>query len=215
LSEINQITEKIIPAYPFIQFSDDNNVVVFFDTYNEMAQQYLDAFNALSLPCWTSETITGKLLDWIAHGIYGEIRPTIHVVKSQTEKGPYNTVEYDAIAYAHIANYQAGQYAYLSDDLFKRLLTWNFYKADGMQFTVPWLKRRVARFLLGKNGTDPHLQSTENVSVTSNNGVFVVTITRDKEGVAETLKSAIEQGFAKVPVIFTVQIQLQEAADAP
>ncbi|WP_258557194.1 hypothetical protein [Kluyvera ascorbata] len=41
-----------------------------------------------------------------------------------------------------------------SDDLFKRIMTWNFYKGDGFYFTIPWLKRRVLRFLTGVDGVD-------------------------------------------------------------
>ena len=51
------LTEKILPAYPFAQYRDDPNVVAFFDAYNEIAQEYLDSFNNLALPCWTSESI--------------------------------------------------------------------------------------------------------------------------------------------------------------
>ncbi|HHR1377797.1 TPA: hypothetical protein ACS3HB_005189, partial [Citrobacter freundii] len=42
----------------------------------------------------------------------------------------------------------------VSDDLFKRIMTWNFYKGDGFYFTIPWLKRRIMRFLTGVNGVD-------------------------------------------------------------
>ncbi|STX01610.1 Uncharacterised protein [Kluyvera ascorbata] len=33
-------------------------------------------------------------------------------------------------------------------------MTWNFYKGDGFYFTIPWLKRRVLRFLTGVDGVD-------------------------------------------------------------
>jgi hypothetical protein len=42
----------------------------------------------------------------------------------------------------------------VSDDLFKRIMTWNFYKGDGYYFTIPWLKRRIMRFLTGVDGVD-------------------------------------------------------------
>ncbi|WBA60278.1 hypothetical protein [Citrobacter sp. 21OH12SH02A-Citro] len=42
----------------------------------------------------------------------------------------------------------------VSDDLFKRIMTWNFYKGDGYYFTIPWLKRRIIRFLTGVDGVD-------------------------------------------------------------
>ena len=42
----------------------------------------------------------------------------------------------------------------VTDDVFKRILTWHFYKGDGKNFSVRWLKRRIWRFLQGANGTD-------------------------------------------------------------
>ena len=50
--------------------------------------------------------------------------------------------------------------------MYKRILTWFFYKGDGQAFTIKWLKRRVMRFLLGVNGTDPGINQTYQVSVT-------------------------------------------------
>jgi hypothetical protein len=43
----------------------------------------------------------------------------------------------------------------ISDDVFKRILTWDIYKGDGKRFSSHWLKRRIMRFLVGVNGTDP------------------------------------------------------------
>lgn len=200
---MDQIEDKIIPAYPFIQYNDDEDVVAFFDAYNEIAQRYLDAFNALQLPCWTSQLITGWLLDWIAQGIYGQLRPALQITKEQTQKGDYNTIEYNTIPYATISNYVAGQYSYLSDDLFKRVLTWNFYKNDGFQFSVPWFKRRIARFIRGKDGIDPPVDETFDISITSKNGTFFVYIPDYDDGVAEALASCIEQGFVKLPFMYT------------
>lgn len=54
----------------------------------------------------------------------------------------------------------------VSDDIFQRCLTWQFYKGDGTTFSIEWLKRRVVRFLTGANGTDPGVQQEWQVSVT-------------------------------------------------
>ncbi|MHA1063406.1 hypothetical protein ACR9GP_05790 [Enterobacter ludwigii] len=200
--------KKIIPAYPFVQYNDDENVVAFFDAYNEMAQGYLDAFNALALPCWTSPAITGLLLDWIAQGIYGQSRPAVELVPFVAAHGPYDTVEYNDIPYAFIQNYRAGEYAYMDDDMFKRVLTWNFYKGDGFAFSVPWLKRRIARFIHGKDGTDPPVQDTYDVSVSSSASVFTLKIPDYGDGIAPALKACIQQGFTKLPFIYTYKTEL-------
>lgn len=200
--------KKTLPAYVFTQFNDDEYVRAFFEVYNETVQTYLDAFNEMALPCWTSPLITGYLLDWIALGIYGQARPAVQLLNFEAARGPYDTVEYDVIAYAHIQNYKSGQYAYMSDDVFKRVLTWNFYKNDGFGFSVPWLKRRIARFIHGTDGTDPPLQNTFDVSVTSSGGKFTLNIPDYGDGSAETLRSVIQQGFVKLPFIYSYDINL-------
>ena len=53
----------------------------------------------------------------------------------------------------------------VSDDLFKRIMTWNFYKGDGFHFTIPWLKRRIMRFLTGADGVDVVNEQRWSVSV--------------------------------------------------
>lgn len=53
-----------------------------------------------------------------------------------------------------------------TDDVFQRCLTWEFFKGDGTQFTIAWLKRRVERWLGGPNGVDPGVNQTYQVSVT-------------------------------------------------
>ncbi|WP_336284228.1 hypothetical protein [Citrobacter arsenatis] len=204
--EAQQPVSKTIPAYPFIQFSDDEDVVAFFSAYNEIAQEYLDAFNSLTLPYWPVDMISGSLLDWIAEGIYGETRKKVQTSQESVAKGPYNSVEYNAIAYARLKNYTPGSTDHLADEYFKRILTWNFYKGDGFQFSTAWLKRRVARFLHGPAGLDPVLQHTFDVSVTSNAGMFSITITEMGDGIATFLKTAIEQGMVKLPFIYTFNV---------
>lgn len=203
------IRRDILPAYPFVQYNDDPYVVAFFDAYNAMAQAYLDAFRELALPYWPSPRLTGYLLDWAAQGIYGQHRPAQQLVHWQKEDGPYNTVEYDQIPYAHLSNFVNGQYAFMNDDIFKRVLTWNFYKGDGFQFSVPWLKRRIARFIHGKDGHAPPLTDTFDVSVTVNKGLFTLVIPDYGDGVADELKGAIQQGFVKLPFMYRFETEFR------
>ncbi|MCY1699656.1 hypothetical protein OVA10_16555 [Lelliottia sp. SL45] len=196
------LIKKIIPAYPFVQYRDDENVVAFFDAYNEMAQLYLDSLNELGLPCWTSPAITGPLLDWIAQGIYGETRPLLQLSEEAIAQGAYNTIEYNRIPYAGLKNYAPGSASYVPDDYFKRILTWNFYKGDGSHFCIDWLKRRVARFIHGTNGIDPPLQDTFDVSVTVEAGTFSIAIPEYGNGIGQFLKEAIDQQLVKLPFIY-------------
>jgi len=202
------LTEKIIPAYPYTQYNDDLSITAFFDAFNSMAQSNLDYLNSLNLPCWTSQTITGNLLDWIALGIYGEQRPLLQISEEAVARGAYNTIEYNAIAYAGLKNYAPGSASYVPDDYFKRILTWNFYKGDGSHFCIDWLKRRLARFIHGPNGIDPPVQSTFDISVTPDNGVFSISIPDYGNGVGYFLKDAIDQALVKLPFIYTYQVKV-------
>jgi len=201
---------KIIPAYPFVQYNDDPNVVAFFTAYNSIAQTYLTAFNHLSLPYWPNSNINGYLLDWIAEGIYGQKRPYVKISEGSVAKGAYNTVEYNTIPYARLKRYQPGKTQYLPDEYFKRILTWNFYKGDGFQFSVPWLKRRLARFIHGKAGEDPILQNTFDISVASVGGVFNIKVPDYGDGIGTFLITAIGQGLVNLPFIYTFNVTVNE-----
>jgi hypothetical protein len=201
---------KIIPAYPFVQYNDDPDIVAFFTAYNQIAQGYLTAFNNLSLPYWPNENINGYLLDWIAQGIYGQKRPYVKIAEGSVAKGAYNTVEYNSIPYAKLKKYSPGKTQYLPDEYFKRILTWNFYKGDGFQFSVPWLKRRLARFIHGKAGEDPILQNTFDISVTSSGGVFDIKVPDYGDGIGSFLITAIGQGLVNLPFIYTFNVTVNE-----
>ena len=197
---------KIIPSYPFVQYRDDPNIVAFFEAYNEMAQEYLDEFNSQSLPYWPSPTLSRKLLDWVVEGIYGETRPLLMVSQEAIAKGAYNTIDYNTIPYAGLKNFVPGATTYVVDDYFKRILTWNFYKADGVQFNIDWLKRRIARFLRGPNGIDPPVTDTFDISVIPADGVFAITLPDSDDNVGQFLKEAIEQGIVKLPFIYSFTV---------
>lgn len=197
---------KIIPSYPFVQYRDDPNIVAFFDAYNEMAQEYLDEINSLSIPYWPSPALSGKLLDWVVEGIYGEVRPLLQISQDAIAKGAYNTIDYNTIPYAGMKNFVPGATTYVVDDYFKRIMTWNFYKGDGVQFNIDWLKRRIARFLRGPNGIDPPLTDTFDISVMPKNGVFGILLPNSNDSAGQFLKNAIEQRIVKLPFMYTFTV---------
>lgn len=202
--------DKIIPAYPFVQYNDDPNIVAFFTAYNAMAQEYLSAFNALTLPYWPDDSIQGYLLDWIAAGIYGQERPYLRISEGTVSKGTYDSVEYNTVPYAKLKSYTPGKTQYLPDDHFKRILTWNFYKGDGFQFSIPWLKRRLARFIHGKAGVDPLISHTFDISVISYGGIFDITIPEYGDGVGNVLRTVIEQRLVNLPFMYFFNVTVVE-----
>lgn len=155
---------KVIPSYLYQEYADDDDVQAFFRAFNELAQSGgVDWFVYTNLPIYTG--LTGSLLDFVAAGLYGMLRPALPTGMTKTE-GPLNTWELNSIPLNAIVKTGNETYVAASDDIFKRVLTWHFYKGDGKVFNIRWLKRRVMRFLEGANGISFNVDETYRVSVT-------------------------------------------------
>ncbi len=144
-----------LPSYLYKEYEDDDSLQAFVIAYNQLTQEYVDWFNSINLPIYTQPQIYGLLLDWVAGGIYGIKRPVLSSGRPLVV-GPYNTAYYNQRGAALNAVERIGpvNVTATSDDVFRRIITWHFYKGDGKYMDVRWLKRRVARFLFGANGTD-------------------------------------------------------------
>lgn len=161
-------TQQLIQQYAYLEYSDDTDITAFVNSFNSIAQTYLDWFNQTPLSVYTSAGINGQLLDWVADGIYGINRPTLSnqntVITTGMNNYAMNTQAMNALNYA-----QTGVYNVVSDDIFKRVLTWYLYKNDGEFTSIEWLRRRVARFIYGANGADIDNNSMINVHITLSN----------------------------------------------
>ena len=153
-----------IPSYLFVEYNDDDNLQAFVDTFNSMSQGYLDWFNSTPLSVYTSPSISGALLEWVAQGIYGVSRPYLPSGQSRAY-GPLGTVVLGAQELGTRRSIGPSTYYATSDDVFKRILTWNLYRGDGLVYSTRWLKRRIARFLYGTNGTDLGANYTQQISI--------------------------------------------------
>ena len=152
-------------AYVYQQYSDDDDVQAIFAAVNAMQQDYVDTFNAIQLPIYPNPVLVGPLADWAIEGIYGYARPTLY---SQRQKpiGPLNTYWPNGFPALNMIRRQPPTDVHVAnDDLYKRCATWHLQKGDGQYFNIRWLKRRVWRFLIGANGTSPHIDNTDRVSV--------------------------------------------------
>lgn len=164
---------SIIQSYLYQEYADDDDLQAFVDAQNAIAQGFLNWFIANPLGLYIAPQITGALLDWIALGVYGFIRPTLASQVTDIRAG-YDSVAYDTVPYNYLSYSSAGTAQQTSDDVFKRVLTWNLYRGDGQVFSLQWLKNRIARFLHGPNGTDaPVLNYQPSISVSG--GTFTVT----------------------------------------
>ena len=158
--------QEILPSYAYQQYADDENIVAFVDAFNGLSQGYLDWFNQTSFGLYTSPQVVGPLLDWVGQGLYGIGRPVFSSGSTAYLAGlnsqPLNRVALNGHRYL-----QSGTATVASDDLYKRVLTWQTYIGDGRFFTCDLFRRRIARFLYGVNGTDITLSQAQAVSVTA------------------------------------------------
>lgn len=159
--------QEVAPSYLYFQYSDDDDLQAFVAAYNQLVQGYIDWFNQTPLGLYTAASISGSLLDWLATGIYGITRPVIVTQPSTaSSSGGYNANPYNDFPYNGFLFASTGATSQIAnDDIYKRVLTWVLYQGDGHQISIPWMKKRVARFIYGANGSDVSIDQIEFVSI--------------------------------------------------
>ena len=187
-----------IPSYPYVQYQDDDNVSAFFTAYNQYAQAYVNWFNALNLPIYTQAPVANALLDWVAQSIYGIARPGLPTSSGSPSIGPLNTYTPNELPLNQFNKGSAGTYTATSDDTFRRIITWAFYKGDGKVFNPRWLKRRINRFLNGLNGTDIVNDTQYAISVYPT-GFKAWTIKLATSTESSIFKAAVQTGVIELP----------------
>ena len=191
-------TTDIIKSYPYVQFADDENITAWFDAYNTYAQQYLDWFNNTPLAVYTRSEISGALLDWVANGVYGCYRTPMAFGNSRSI-GPLNTYTPNYIPFNPVKELSDVTSFTMTDNIFKRVITWNFYKGDGVQISIPWLKKRIARFI-GLNFMDI------SVTVGASKSVMVKVTGADSETLSY-LQSIMQLSLVNLPIGYTFTVE--------
>lgn len=157
--------QEIAPAYLYTEYADDSDLQAFVTSYNQITQSYLDWFNTTPIGVYTSPNIAGNLLDWVGNGVYGIERPYLSSISKKTVGGATNTASTNTAATNSRKTIQSGTSQGVTDDVYKRVLTWHSYLGDGRQMSVPWLKKRVARFIYGSYGADIPVSEIQNIGV--------------------------------------------------
>lgn len=188
--------QQCIPSYLYWQYSDDQDLQAFAASFNSLTQGYLDWFNNTPLGLYTSPSINGPLLDWIGRGVYDIPRPVLSTQTTSIIAG-YNEIPYNSLLpYNGLEYLSSGGASLASDDIYKRVMTWNLYRGDGQMFTMGWLKNRVNRFINGANGSDwPVLNNPPSITVSGN----TFTITSFDDAVFSALQECIANGVLSVP----------------
>lgn len=198
----------LAPAYPYQQFNDDADIVALFSSYNQLANTILDWLLSRPLACYMRESISAGLLDYAAYCIYGVRRYQIGYSNIDTISGAIDTITINQLPIDGNAIAVHAGSTKLSDDIFKRILTWNFYRGDGTQFSIPWLKKRIMRFLTGTQGRAWRFNGTLPVSVIVQNSIVTIQVAH---GVAtseliQTLNILLRNGIVHVPSALTYNI---------
>lgn len=204
---------QTIPSYLYKEYDDDEDLQASVFTYNNFAQAYVNWAVQTPLPVYTDPAISGPLLDWVAEGIYGFTRPSLSSGQFRSV-GPYNTYAFNTLPFNKLERIGPSDVTVTTDDVFKRIMTWNFYKGDGNRFNIRWLKRRIMRFLIGENGTAPNIPNTYDISVTfGNNNLVSINIAQGTRSV--TGGSLFNRfGFNQAGIPFnTLNTQFQPATN--
>lgn len=192
-----------VKSYLYWQYQDDPACQAFVDAYNSLAGDMVAWFNYIQLPIYTG--LSGALLDWVAGGLYGYTRPTLSQAQYRAI-GAYGTYDYGRLGYGLQSITSTSQFENVNDDIFKRMITWHRYRGDGLQYSTPWLKRRVHRFLNGPNGVSPYIDNTYDVSVAYSNRT--VTITIPNNATSQIFQYAMQNGVLAVPFGYTYNLVL-------
>lgn len=161
-----QLPLQAVPrAYLYDQYSDDEDLQSFFSTLTAFGQGYMDWATNTPLAVWTNPNINGQLLDWTAQSLYGIVRPVISTSSSKTT-GVYGTRAYGTgPAYGMLLRRETGTAIIANDDIYKRVITWVLYQGDADNIDITWLKKRIARFLYGADGSDFDIGLLNNISI--------------------------------------------------
>ncbi|KMQ89981.1 hypothetical protein RF55_10317 [Lasius niger] len=173
---------QIIKAYAYQQYSDDPDIMALFEAHNQTAQDYLKTFLSHCPAIYIDDFWDSGELTYIAWFLWGQRRWYSDYASSIDLEGAIDDLPIDyASAGGSIPTPR--QKLLINDDTFRRIMTWNLYRGDGQQFTIPWLKKRIKRWMVGVNGYAPLFGDTNEISVhVSEKNGDLLTITRGCEG---------------------------------
>lgn len=155
------------PAYLYGQYNNDPDIQATRDAYNQEAQYIFNWLQTNPIADYRGDPISGPLLDFVAQGLYNmtrrvQVASTLGGVKGSFGDAAFGTSEFAGGTYQE----PDSQAISLSDDQFRRAITWNIFSGDGWTFSTNWLRRRIARFIFGVDGaSDINVDDQQLISI--------------------------------------------------
>jgi len=139
------VTELIQPAYVYAPiFDKDADIAAMLAIYNDEIAALITQVEELNLAYYTD--LTGDWLDYVAAGVYGFDRPKIALGLDIPAQGGFTSFGFTVHEFSYGALPITPSYSATPDAIFIKVLDWHLYRADGFQFSILWLKRRLERF---------------------------------------------------------------------
>ncbi|WP_196424728.1 hypothetical protein [Commensalibacter melissae] len=188
--------------YLYLQWKEDDNLDAFVKVHNETTDKYLDEIRKLNIPNY--KTKNGKFLDYVAKNLYGISRKPLLNAQTIVEMGiniddPNTISPNDAKILSNSFRHE------ITDIEFRKIIEWNVYREDGFHFTIPWLKRRLSRFLSYSSG-DMDMNS---ISIVAENRKITIRLLNDlqKSPYRELLKGVLLNKTINLPFMFEFELE--------
>lgn len=193
---------KLVKSYVYQQYRDDADIIALFDAYNQIAQDYLKTFLSHSPAIYIDDVWTSGELTYLAWFLWGQRRWYSDYASSIDLEGAIDELPIDWIS-AGGSLPKPRQKLLINDDTFRRIMTWNLYRGDGAQFTIPWLKKRIKRWMIGVNGYAPLFGDANEISVNISNKIVNISVVTTDTSLLLSLQAALYSGALNVPAGFT------------
>lgn len=198
-------------SYLYGEYSDDQDLVASRKVFNAQVQSIYSWLINTCLSDYRQDPVSGALLDWVGLGVYGMARRLTIPGSGGLVKSPWADGAWaEAVWAGLVVNRDGASVVNLTDDLFRRALTWNTYLADGSVFTTTWLRRRVIRFLYGANGFDVNTAnwySSISIEWVDARQAKVVLPGDTPQDLLLVLSYGLSTGYLRTPIGYTFLLQ--------
>lgn len=200
-------------SYLYGEYRDDPDLRATRTAYNQEANGIFQWMQQNPVADYRSSAVGSNLLDWVGLGLYNMSRKVLVSSSGGGATGSFGDVVMGHSPFAGGKITAPTSLALnLSDDQYRRAITWTIYAGDGWVFNTDWLRRRIARFMFVADGygefqvADLQLISIQWIGLRSAN-VFI-TAPAMSSALALILSVGLSTGYLQIPLGYTINITL-------